>query len=322
MIVLSAGMPPKPRNTDNQATLKARPTAGTTSPARRDPARPPPHDGDGDGAVTANTVTDPSMALADFKAELLIALREEMVGIFKSELQKAMTENLSQIKSELQSVRAELTANLAATKSDVSELRGTVVEMEESLSTCTDDVAYLKSKVESLSSTVKALENKCEDLEGRSRRNNIRIIGLSEKSGTVTAASTSALLKEALNLDKAPLIDRAHRSLNPKPKPGERPRPIIARLHYYTECVDILQRARAQQRIKIGDSTISIFPDHTARTARARAAFNDVRRQLRDIPGIRYGLMYPALLRITTSGGVTKDFTSPGEAAVFVKTLR
>ncbi|KAK7131856.1 hypothetical protein R3I93_018424 [Phoxinus phoxinus] len=262
------------------------------------------------------------MASADFKAELLVVLREEMVGIFKSELQMAMTENLSKIKSELQSVKTELTANLAATKSDVGELRGTVIEMEESLSTCTDDVAYLKSKVEILSNKVLALENKCEDLEGRFCRNNIRIIGLSEQCGTVTAASTSALLKEALNLDKAPLIDRAHRSLNPKPKPGERPRPIIARLHYYADCVDILQRARTQQRIKIGDSTISIFPDHTARTAKARAAFNDVRRQLRDIPGVRYGLIYPALLRITTSGGVTKDFTSPGEAAVFIKTLK
>lgn len=242
-------MPPKPRNTDNQTASKARPNAGATSPAQRDPVRPPPHDGDGVGTVTAS-----SLASADFKAELLVALREEMVGIFKSELQMAMTENLSKIKSELQSVKTELTANLAATKSDVGELRGTVIEMEESLSTCTDDVAYLKSKVESLSNKVLALENKCEDLEGRSRRNNIRIIGLSEQCGTVTAASTSALLKEVLNLDKAPLIDHAHRSLNPKPKPGERPRPIIARLHYYADCVDILQRARTQQRIKIGDN--------------------------------------------------------------------
>lgn len=293
-----------------------RPNAGATSPAQCDPVGPPPHDGD--GVDTASTVTASSMASVDFKAERLVALREEMVGIFKSELQMAMTENLSQIKSELQSVKPELTA----TKSDVGELRGTVIEMEESLSTCTDDVAYLKSKVESLSNKVLALENKCEDLEGRSRCNNIRIIGLSEQCGTVTAASTSVLLKEALNLDKAPLIDRAHRSLNPKPKPGERPCPIIARLHYYADRVDILQRARAQQQIKIGDSTISIFPDHTAQAARASAAFNDVRRQLRDIPSIRYGLIYPALLRITTSGGVTKNFTSPGEAAVFIKTLK
>lgn len=200
LIVLSAVMPPKPRNTDNQTTSRVRPNAGATSPAQCDPVGPPPHDGD--GVDTASTVTASSMASVDFKAERLVALREEMVGIFKSELQMAMTENLSQIKSELQSVKTELTA----TKSDVGELRGTVIEMEESLSTCTDDVAYLKSKVESLSNKVLALENKCEDLEGRSRCNNIRIIGLSEQCGTVTAASTSVLLKEALNLDKALLL--------------------------------------------------------------------------------------------------------------------
>ncbi|CAL9685159.1 unnamed protein product [Knipowitschia caucasica] len=313
-------MRPKTRNADSQTTLKTRPAQEATSPAQREPAGPPCTEG---ACVSAaSTVPASSMASADFKAELLVALREEMVGIFKSELQMAMTENLSQIKSELQSVKTELAANLAATKSDVGELRGTVSEMEESLSNCTDDIVYLKGKVETLSTKVLALENKCEDLEGRSRRNNIRIIGLSEQSDTVTAASTSDLLKEMFNLEKAPLIDRAHRSSTPKPKPGERPRPIIARLHYYADCVGILQRARAQQRIKIGDSTISVFPDHTARTAEARAAFNHIRRQLRDIPGIRYGLMYPALLRITTSGGVTKDFTSPGEAAVFVKTLK
>lgn len=157
-------------------------------------------------------------------------------------------------------------------------------------------------------------------MEARSRRNNIRIIGLLEEHSTVDAATVSTLLKDAFGLGKEPVVDRAHQSLRPKPKPGERPRPIIARLHYYADCVDILQRARAQQRIKVKDSTI-FFPDLTARTARAHAAFNDVRRQLRDIPDIRFGLLHTARLRITR-GDVTREFTSPGEAAVFVKTLK
>lgn len=114
--------------------------------------------------------------------------------------------------SELQSVRMDLTASLAATKSDVSALSRTVTEMEESLSTYTDDVVVLKSKVESLSTKVIALENKCEDLESRSRRNNVRIIGLSEQQGPITTASISTLLKEAFKLDKEPVVDRAHRS--------------------------------------------------------------------------------------------------------------
>lgn len=309
-------MSPKVKNTTTQTTSQTRPTTDAASSVHSDPAQPL--------ADEANISSAPNLSVtsADFKADLLAALREEMAGIFKAELQTAMTQNLAQIKSELLSVKTELTASLAATKLDVNELRGTVTEMERSLSIYTDDTVSLKNKVESLSVKVTTLENKCEDLEGRSRRNNVRIVGLSEQHGPVTAASISALLREILSLEKEPVVDRAHRSLNPKPKPGERPRPIIARLHYYTDCVDILQRAKTQQRIKIGDSTISIFPDHTTRTARARAAFNDIRRQLRDIPGIRYGLIYPALLRITTSGGVTKDFTSPGEAAVFVRTLK
>lgn len=309
-------MPHKSRPTNNQTTPHVRPAADATSSAHREPTQPPIDD------ATANPSSTPNMATADFKDELLAALRDEMASIFKTELQVAMNQNLSQIMTELQSVKTELAASLAATKADVSELRGTVCEMESSLTIFTDDVVSLKDKVEGLSKRVVSLESKCEDLESRSRRNNVRIIGLSEQYGPVTGASISALLQKVFNLDKEPVVDRAHRSLNAKPKPGERPRPVIARLHYYTDCIDILQRAKTQQRIRVGDSTISIFPDHTARTARARAAFNDIRRQLRDIPGVRYGLMYPAVLRITTNGGATKDFTSPGEAAVFVKTLK
>ena len=66
--------------------------------------------------------------------------------------------------------------------------------------------------------------------------------------------------------------------------------------------------------------TISVFPDHTAKIARARAAFNEVRRQLRGLDGARYGLMHPVRLRITYNG-VEKDFVSAEEASGYVKTL-
>uniref|UniRef100_A0AAV2J2L7 Uncharacterized protein n=1 Tax=Knipowitschia caucasica TaxID=637954 RepID=A0AAV2J2L7_KNICA len=85
---------------------------------------------------------------------------------------------------------------------------------------------------------------------------------------------------EAFSLTKAPLVDRAHRSLAPKPGPGERPRAIVARLHYYTDAVNILHKARELQRIKMRDMNISVFPDYTSKTAKAHAAFNDIRRQL------------------------------------------
>ncbi|CAG5896880.1 unnamed protein product [Menidia menidia] len=66
--------------------------------------------------------------------------------------------------------------------------------------------------------------------------------------------------------------------------------------------------------------TLSVFPDYTAKVARARAAFNEVRKLLRGIDGARYGLIHPARLRITFKG-VEKDFISADEAKEYVQTL-
>lgn len=65
---------------------------------------------------------------------------------------------------------------------------------------------------------------------------------------------------------------------------------------------------------------ISIFPDYTARTARARAALNNVRRQLREIPGIQFGLLYLSRLRVMHDG-VEREFKSLEDARSFIKTL-
>lgn len=65
---------------------------------------------------------------------------------------------------------------------------------------------------------------------------------------------------------------------------------------------------------------ISVFPDHTAKVAQARAAFNDVWKQLRGMEGVRYGLFFPARLRISHNG-VAKDFTSAEDAMAYVKKM-
>lgn len=220
----------------------------------------------------------------------------------------------------MQAVKLELTGSITKIQSEVRAMKDTVGEMESSLSTCTDNISTLQAKVERLSADLIRLDNKCNDLEARSRRNNIRLVGIPEDFSTSSTTAISTLLKEAFKLEKEPLVDRAHRTLQLKPKPGQCPCPIVARLHYHMDCVDILRRARAQQRIKIGDMTFSVFPDHTPRTARARAAFNDVRRQLREIPGICFGLLHPARLRVTNNGA-EKAFKSPEEASAFIRSL-
>ncbi|CAG5865838.1 unnamed protein product [Menidia menidia] len=296
-------MPPKIKS----STQQQRPASHATSPPRGDSPSSPD---DFAGGTSSSA----------FKTELLSALRVEMALIFKTELQAALTENLSSIKAELLAVKSELTSNITTIQLDVRALKDTVGELETSCSTCTDDITTLQAKVEQLSADVKRLDNKCDDLEARSHRNNLRLIGIPEDF-SISSTAISNLLKEAFKLEKEPLVDRAHRTLQPRPKPGERPRPIVIRLHYHSDCVDILGRARSQQRIMFGDTRFSVFPDHTPRTARARASFNDVRRQLRMIPGIRFGLLYPARLRVTHNGKETV-FNSPEEAGAFIRSLK
>lgn len=253
------------------------------------------------------------------KLELLASLRQDIADIFKTELRAALGDDLATIKSDLQSVKNQLASDKAASQAEFTTLKATVSEMGESLSTCTDEVVELKLRVERLTADYSKLEHKCEDLEARSRRNNVRIIGVPEKTDINTAAVAN-LLKVALQLDEEPLLDRAHRTLQPVPKPNERPRPVVVRFHYYKDCVMVLRRAREARQITVGDMRISIFPDHTAKVARARAAFNEVRGLLRGKGGVRYGLFYPARLRISYKG-TEKDFDTAEDAKAYIRKM-
>lgn len=127
------------------------------------------------------------------------------------------------IKLDLQAVKTQLANDKTTTDATLSELKGMVREMEHALSKCSDEIAEMKTTIKSLTANVAKLEHKCEDLKSRSRRNNVRIVGVPEGPDTCTTAAVAALLKEAFNLAKEPLLDQSHRTLQPKPKPGEHP---------------------------------------------------------------------------------------------------
>lgn len=125
-------------------------------------------------------------------------------------------------------MKTQLAKDKADTDATMATLKGTVGEMEHALSGCTDDIAPMKTTIECLTANVAKLEDKCEDLESRSQRNNVRIVGKPEGPGTCTTATVAALLKEAFVYEKESLLDLFHRTLQPKPKSDERrPRAIL-----------------------------------------------------------------------------------------------
>lgn len=141
-------------------------------------------------------------------------------------------------------------------------------------------------------------------------------MGVAEQPGSSSPTAVSKLLQEVFQMDKDVQIKCSHRSLTQR-RPGDKPRVIIAKLH--KDAMDILRKACGRGgQLNYNGNPIAIFPDYTARVAKARAAFTDVRKMLRGRPGVRYGTLFPARFRISHNNE-EKEFVVATKAMDYVK---
>ena len=124
---------------------------------------------------------------------------------------------------------AKLSDQLSADRHDQ-----TIQHMEMALNDMETRLATLESTCLTLSNENAALKLKTDDLENRSRRNNIRITGLPEKvEGSQLSAFTEIFLKETFGAEafSTPLtVDRVHRVSSGRMKQNGPPRSLIARI--------------------------------------------------------------------------------------------
>ncbi|KAE8291358.1 hypothetical protein D5F01_LYC10957 [Larimichthys crocea] len=124
--------------------------------------------------------------------------------------------------------------------------------------------AYLKStftmKLSEVESKLETALDKIDDLENRSRRCNIRVVGLPEGSeGTNPVAFFRTWLPELLEMNAkggSVKLDRCHRALTRRPPPGQRPRAVILKLHNFQDKVRIMQAARKAQSLAYNGAPI------------------------------------------------------------------
>lgn len=193
-----------------------------------------------------------------------------------------------------------------------------VPELEQATSGHSDRISTLEATIITLSSQVKRLEDRCEQYEQRSRLNNIRVFNVCNNSenGSRVTDFVAQLLKDLLNLDEKPLLDRAHRTGN---WTSDSPRPIIARIHFLNVRSLILQHASEASPLIYKDERISIFPDQTQAVVVKQAAFGAVKRTLHSFPNVKFGLLYPATLKITKPDETVRWFVHPDKAIEFVQ---
>ena len=191
--------------------------------------------------------------------------------------------------------------------------------LEEGANDYSDWVVELEAEVKSLKSNVKQLATKTEYMESRQRRDNCRMVGVEESFGEVRIEQAVAkLLQDSLKLDYTPAIDRAYRSPQPRQRDGDPPRQIMVKFHYFQEKMDVLRKTYSQRPILHNNKQIFIYPDYSAAVRKQSAAFKEARALLRSCPNTRFGLRFPATLKITSPSGEQRSFDNPSEAEEYI----
>ncbi|KAK7893629.1 hypothetical protein WMY93_022781 [Mugilogobius chulae] len=196
---------------------------------------------------------------------------------------------LSNILKELKEFRTETTGNLAAIKKDIGEIKKDVSDLRARVNAAEERIAENESRDIQMTKvlfhvlrTQKQLEEKCQDLESRSRRKNLRIYMIPERlEGSDMVNFISKLLNEKLGI-MGVKIERAHRvSANGGGRPGStRPRSVLVRFQSYWERQRVLSAAWSKKEIRLNDTRIFFDEDFTPQVYAERAKYISVRKEM------------------------------------------
>uniref|UniRef100_H3ASY5 L1 transposable element RRM domain-containing protein n=1 Tax=Latimeria chalumnae TaxID=7897 RepID=H3ASY5_LATCH len=183
-----------------------------------------------------------------------------------------------------------------------------------------EDVGQEESqRQQQLEQRLTAAVARIDDLENRSRRNNIKIVSFPEGAeGGDPMKFLQSVLPELLGLDKDwPLeIERVHHARGPRPAPDQRPRAFIIKLLRFPTRELLLKTARLKGPLNWRENRISLFLDWSRDLQVRQQRFWEARKMLRD-RNIKFGLFYPAIMKITLNRE-TCSFTDPEEVKKFL----
>lgn len=213
---------------------------------------------------------------------------------------------------------AEFSANLTTITNRLDDNSKRITEAENRVSATEDTVSTMERRVAELETTVRVLTDRAEDIENRSRRGNIVILGLRETAeGRQPIPFFESWLPELLGIETkrgTMKLDRAHRTFG-QPR-NDRPRPVMIKPHNFADKQKIIAAAKKKGQLNYEGCAITIKQDFSAKVKEARRTFNDVCECLIK-KEIRFAMRYPASLCLTYKG---KDhsFKSAQEARDFV----
>ena len=218
----------------------------------------------------------------------------------------------------------EIRRSMSSVDTKLSTLISRITQVEDRVSQLEDEQANLKARpAAATKEDIKLLTDRLATAEDRSRRNNLRFVGIPEgaEKNNVTAF-LNEFISATLGIDPTPggiEMDRAHR-IGTRLEAGEknRGRTIVARLLRYKDCQAILEAAREKKRLTWNGKQVMIFPDYSRETQRKREAFSRCKKALHERK-IKFGMLYPALLKIFINGQSPRVFDDPEKAMEYIE---
>lgn len=191
-------------------------------------------------------------------------------------------------------------------KDEITKLEKRTTETEGRISAVEDNGRRYENAIRYLLRREIDLTARCEDLQNRSRRNNLRIYRVPEGS---EGKDVKAFVKELIQSVLQPMpavnlqIERAHRALTAKPKePTAAPRSLIVKFVDYSIKDAILRQAWSQRQVLYKAEPIYFDHDYSPELQKKRAQVRAVIKQLKQ-KSIKAKCIYPAQLKLFTASG-------------------
>lgn len=243
-----------------------------------------------------------------------------------SALTSLLEDHRAALSTEFKTALSSLEVKIDSVQIAVSDHGSRITSLESNADLLSERIHAMEATCKTLTENYDKLRAKTTDLEGRSRRNNIRIVGLPESlEGPRPTAFFSEMLSEIMGdqiLPSPPELDRAHRALVAKPKQGGKPRAVIVRFHRYQAKEAVIREARKRRgTLQYRGRPIAIYDDYSPEVLEQRTQYRDVMAELYNL-GFKPSLLFPARLRIVSKEGEQKLLSSVDEAKKFLTAHR
>ncbi|CAH2223986.1 Hypothetical predicted protein [Pelobates cultripes] len=210
----------------------------------------------------------------------------------RSMLQEATADIKAHTAAELERHISGIKEDLEALNTRTTQAETDITHLQTAYSQHGQDIYYLSDKIQ-------YLEDSLEDLNNRSRRNNIRIRCLPEAIEADAILPTlrdlfHAILPDSTEWERE--IDRAHRALRPLALNPTSPRDIIVRMSHFATKEKIMAATRASLP-KLGAYTLAFFQDLAPSTLKKRRDLKPLTMALTK-KGIKYRWGHPFKLQV------------------------